>query len=150
MKMQGKQKLTAERKREEGMEFFLVYLSGAALYGLMELCWRGWTHWTMLLCGGFCFSLMYLLAMNTIALWRKCLLSTALITTVEFFTGCLVNLRLGWQVWDYSAMPLNLLGQICPQFLLLWLALSLPGLELCSLLRRFLTTSLQAGRQGHR
>ena len=33
-------------------------------------------------------------------------------------------------------MPCNLLGQICPQFLLLWLALSVPGLWLCSGLRR--------------
>ena len=57
---------------------------------------------------------------------------------MEFYTGCLVNLRLGWQVWDYSAMPFNLLGQVCPGFLLLWLALSLPGLWLCMGLRRLL------------
>lgn len=124
------------------MEYLLVYLSGAALYGLLELCWRGWTHWTMLLCGGFCFTLMYFISMSAMPLWRKCLLSATAITTVEFYTGCLVNLRLGWQVWDYSAMPFNLLGQICPQFLLLWLALSLPGLGLCTLLRRFLATHL--------
>lgn len=120
------------------MEYLLVYMTGALLYGLLELGWRGWTHWTMLLCGGACFTLMYLIAMSAMPLWRKCVLSAAAITTVEFLTGCLVNLRLHWQVWDYSAMPFNLLGQICPQFLLLWLALSLPGLWLCSVLRRFL------------
>lgn len=120
------------------MEYVLVYLSGAFLYGALELCWRGWTHWTMLLCGGLCFSLMYLIALMALPLWRKCILSTAAISTVEFYTGCLVNLRLHWQVWDYSALPFNLLGQVCPQFLLLWLALSLPGLWLCSGLRRLL------------
>ena len=142
MKITAAAKLAAERKGDETMEYLVVYLSGAALYGLLELSWRGWTHWTMLLCGGFCFSLMYLISAASLPLWRKCLLCAAAITTVEFFTGCLVNLRLGWQVWDYSAMPFNLLGQICPQFLLLWLSLSLPGLGLCALLRRFLAAHL--------
>lgn len=118
------------------MELLFIYLTGAALYGLLELSWRGWTHWSMLLCGGFCFSIMYLISGLNGALWRKCMLCAFAITTVEFFTGCLVNLRLHWQVWDYSAMPCNLLGQICPQFLLLWLVLSVPGLWLCSGLRR--------------
>ena len=36
------------------------------------------------------------------------------------------------------AMPCNILGQICPQFLLLWLALSLPALWLCARLRQIL------------
>jgi len=50
-----------------------------------------------------------------------------------------VNLRLGWNVWDYSAERLNLLGQICPRFALLWLLLSVPGLWLCSRIRRVLS-----------
>lgn len=120
------------------MEYLIVYAFGGLAYVLLEILWRGWTHWTMLLCGGACFTLMYLISMAAMPLWRKCLLSAAAITTVEFLTGCLVNLRLHWQVWDYSAMPFNLLGQICPQFLLLWLVLSLPGLWLCSTLRHFL------------
>ena len=120
------------------MEYILVYMTGAVLYGLLELGWRGWTHWAMLLCGGACFLLMYLIALTALPLWRKCVLSTVATVTLEFYTGCLVNLYLGWQIWDYSALPWNLLGQICPQFLLLWLALSLPGLWLCSRLRRLL------------
>lgn len=128
------------------MEYLLVYLSGSALYGLMELCWRGWTHWTMLLCGGFCFTLMYFVSMSALPLWRKCLLSAAAITTVEFFTGCLVNLRLGWQVWDYSGQPGNLLGQVCPLFCFLWFLLSLPVLLLCGWLRHHMEPELP--RQG--
>lgn len=120
------------------MEYILVYMTGAVLYGLLELGWRGWTHWTMLLCGGACFLLMYLIALTALPLLRKSILSAVATVTLEFYTGCLVNLRLGWQIWDYSALPWNLLGQICPQFLLLWLALSLPGLWLCSRLRRIL------------
>lgn len=124
------------------MEFVLVYFIGGMLYGLTELLWRGWTHWTMLLCGGLCFTLMYLISMSGMELIKKWVLSAAVITTVEFLTGCLVNLRLGWQVWDYSDLPYNLLGQICPQFLLLWLALSVPGVALCTALRNFFTARL--------
>ncbi len=123
-------------------EFILVYTVGGLLYGLAELLWRGWTHWAMILCGGLCFTLMYLISMAEMALLKKWILSAAVITTVEFFTGCLVNLRLHWQVWDYSGMPYNLLGQICPQFLLLWFALSIPGIAVCTLLRRLITARI--------
>ena len=121
------------------MEFFLVYAIGGLLYGLMELLWRGWTHWTMVLCGGLCFTLMYLISALNMPLVRKWILCAAVITAVEFLTGCLVNLRLGWQVWDYSGLPYNLLGQICPHFLLLWLALSVPGVALCTAIRQAFT-----------
>ena len=120
------------------MEFLLVYTVGGLLYALLELAWRGWTHWTMVLCGGLCFVLMYCISSMGIPLVRKWLLCAAAITVVEFFTGCLVNLRLGWHVWDYSGLPFNLLGQICPQFLLVWLILSVPGVAICTALRQVL------------
>lgn len=118
------------------MEYLIVYAFGGLAYALLEILWRGWTHWSMILCGGLCFLLMYLISGSAMGLVRKCVLSAAAITTVEFFTGCLVNLRLHWQVWDYSASRFNLLGQICPGFMLLWLLLSVPGLLLCDTLRR--------------
>jgi len=120
------------------MEFMLVYILGGLLYALAEIIWRGWTHWSMVLCGGLCFTLMYLISMSPLSLHRKWILSAVTITTVEFLTGCLVNLVLKWHIWDYSALPFNLLGQICPQFLLIWLALSVPGIALCEALRRFM------------
>ena len=118
------------------MELLPVFIFGSILYGLTEILWRGWTHWTMLLCGGLCFTLMYLVSGSELSLFKKWVLSTCLITTVEFLTGCVVNLGLHWQVWDYSSMRLNLLGQICPQFILMWFLLSIPGMGLCQLLRR--------------
>ncbi len=121
------------------MELLPVFVFGSILYGLTEILWRGWTHWTMLLCGGLCFTLMYLVSGSELSLFKKWVLSTCLITTVEFLTGCIVNLGLHWQVWDYSAMRFNLLGQICPQFILMWFLLSIPGTELCLLLRRLFT-----------
>ena len=119
-------------------EYFSEFIVGGLLYGAAEIIWRGWTHWTMLICGGLCFTLMYLISSLEFGLLKKCFLSAVAITTVEYFTGRLVNLRLGMMVWDYSDMPFHLSGQICPQFSLLWLLLSLPGLYLCSALRRLL------------
>ena len=121
------------------MELLPVFALGSILYGLTEILWRGWTHWTMLLCGGICFTLMYLVSGSELSLVKKWLLSTCIITTVEFVAGCIVNLRLHWQVWDYSSLPFNLLGQICPRFILMWFALSIPGMGLCQLLRRLFT-----------
>lgn len=40
--------------------------------------------------------------------------------TLEFVSGCVLNLWLGLGVWDYSNQPGNVLGQICPAFGLLW------------------------------
>ncbi|MEG1633009.1 MAG: hypothetical protein RR314_03040 [Oscillospiraceae bacterium] len=112
---------------------------GAALYGGLELLWRGRTHWTMLLAGGLCFSVMYLLATRADwPLWQKWLCSAAVITTVEFVTGAVVNLRLGWDVWDYSDLPLNLCGQICLLYSAIWFLLAIPGTALCSLLKHSL------------
>ena len=121
------------------MELLPVFALGSILYGLTEILWRGWTHWTMLLCGGICFTLMYLVSGSELSLVKKWLLSTCIITTVEFVAGCIVNLRLHWQVWDYSSLPFNLLGQICPRFILMWFALSIPGVALCTWLHRLFT-----------
>ena len=75
---------------------------GGVLYVLIELTWRGWSHWTMFILGGICF--IYLGLINEILswntpLWQQILIGTAGITALEFFTGCIVNLWLGWGVW---------------------------------------------------
>ena len=59
----------------------------------------------------------------------------ALATALEFITGCIVNLWLGWDVWDYSDMPGNLMGQICPQYTLLWAVLVLVAILLDDYIR---------------
>ena len=56
--------------------------------------------------------------------WKQILRVEAFILSAEFITGCIVNLWLGLNVWDYSGLPGNILGQTCPQFALLFLPLS--------------------------
>jgi len=112
-----------------------VYLIGALGYGGIELLWRGFTHWTMLVLGGFCFLLIYCYTNYfRIPRLKKWPLSAVSITTLEYVCGCIVNLGLGWDVWDYSDLKGNFMGQVCLPFFFLWFLLSVP----CSALARLL------------
>ena len=128
------------------LEYFSVYIFGALGYGLIEILWRGHTHWTMLVLGGACFVAVYIIANFTYeALWKKWLMCGAVITTLEFLTGVLVNLRLGWSVWDYSGVKLNLCGQICATYSLFWVLLSIPAVWLCRLVHAHVFAALAGG-----
>lgn len=118
------------------LEFVCVFFSGAVGYGCLETLWRGHTHWTMLALGGICACVIYIISTRMHdRLWKKWLMCAMSITALEFAVGCAVNLRLGWHVWDYSDMPGNFMGQICPLFSFFWLLLSIPCVHLSRLLR---------------
>lgn len=93
----------------------------------IELLWRGYSHWTMFIVGGLCFVLIgsinafYTFEMSFIC---QMLIGACIITLVEFLSGCIINLWFGWNVWDYSGMPFNVLGQICLPYTGLWFLLS--------------------------
>lgn len=109
-------------------KYMTLLLIGGGLYVLVELIWRGRSHWTMFLLGGLCFigiGLINELIPWDMTLWQQILIGACIITALEFVTGCIVNLWLGWNVWDYSTLPGNVFGQICPQFFLLWLPVAL-------------------------
>jgi uncharacterized membrane protein len=57
-------------------------------------------------------------------------MGSIIVTILEFIAGCILNLWLGLNVWDYSDLPFNILGQICPQFTFLWLFISSYGIIL--------------------
>lgn len=119
-------------------EFFCVYSFGATAYCLIEVLFRGFTHWSMGLTGGaallgiYCVNEKY----KHVSLFKRCLMGCGIITALELFVGLLVNKLFRWQVWDYSARPLNLFGQICPLFSLFWFLLSFPACMLCKLLKK--------------
>lgn len=109
-------------------EFIIVFGVGSLSYALVEVIFRGHTHWTMLLTGGSVFCVLYF-AFNYFKkenIFKIGLLGAVLITTAEYSVGCIVNLALKMGVWDYSRKPLNLYGQICPAFFFAWFALSIP------------------------
>ena len=110
------------------MEKLKIFLIGAIGYSIIEILWRGYTHWTMSLTGGICFLLIYMIftKYNYMPIIAKCLLGTAVITTMELIVGCVVNLYLKWNVWDYSGYHYQLFGQICLFYSVMWFLLCIP------------------------
>jgi uncharacterized membrane protein len=120
-------------------ELVFSFLLGGWGYVGLEILWRRHSHWTMFIPGGLCFSLIYALSTRTaLPLPLQCALSALIITGVEFLVGCVVNLALGWNVWDYSGLRYHLLGQVSLPFSALWLALSYPALLLARLINTHL------------
>ena len=119
-------------------EYSVICLIGSVGYSLLEILWRGFTHWTMAATGGLCLTLLYWLDQkhSREGLFLRCLKGATLITAVEFLVGCLVNRLLKWQVWDYSNSFGNLLGQVCPLYSLLWFFLCIPVYRLTGSLRQ--------------
>ncbi|MGN0647438.1 MAG: hypothetical protein ACI4J3_02265, partial [Oscillospiraceae bacterium] len=106
--------------------FGVAFLFGFFLYAMLEIAFRGYTHWTMCLTGGIALMVLYdmELRLNAHYLWRA-FLGAVFITAFEFAVGVADNLLMGWRVWDYSDLPMNILGQICLPFSALWFVLSL-------------------------
>ncbi len=109
----------------------MCFFVGGIAYGLIEVIFRGYTHWTMVLLGGVVLVLLNLINQSEISLWIKCILGATVITSLEYSTGMIVNVALGWNVWDYSDKLLNIKGQICPQFSIAWFFLSIPAYWVC-------------------
>ena len=111
---------------------------GSIIYMSLEILWRGYTHWTMGILGGICFICLGLI--NELLSWEtplilQMLIGGIIITILEFITGCIVNLWLDWNIWDYSDLPYNLLGQISLFSSIGWIGLSLVGIVLDDYIR---------------
>lgn len=103
-----------------------IFCIGSVGYGLIELLWRGRTHWSMMLAGGISFLGLSKISscLKKYNLFIKALVGCGFITTVEYIFGIIFNVVLKRKVWDYSKMPLNINGQICALYSFFWLILS--------------------------
>lgn len=118
-------------------KYALFFIIGAIGYGAIEVIWRGYTHWSMMIAGGICFSLFSLVAERTNGgIVKKAMLCALSVTAVELIFGIIFNLWLKMNVWDYSHMPLNFLGQICPVFTLMWGGIALIFLPFVDVLNK--------------
>lgn len=104
----------------------LVFTLGGVCYGLVEMIFRGYTHWSMVLTGGACILTFYLLDewLSTFPLVVAALMGAAIITLYELCVGLIVNVGLKLDVWDYSGVAGNFMGQICPVYTVAWFVLS--------------------------
>ncbi len=117
--------------------FLKLFCVGGAAYTALEILWRGYSHPSMFVVGGVCFHLIGGIGNR---LWNISRLLTgtvcaAAVTAVEYISGCLVNLRWRWNVWDYSHMRCNIKGQVCLLYSALWGLLSLPVVSLYRFLK---------------
>lgn len=102
----------------------VLFLLGGISYTFVEIAYRGTTHWTMILVGGICFVLIGVqneIYARDAPLMLQCIIGALIVTVIEFIAGCIINILLGWHVWDYSGLPYNLSGQICLLFSIFWL-----------------------------
>lgn len=116
----------------------LRFYAGGAAYLILELLFRGRSHGSMFVAGGLCFLLIGHLGAVTprLRLPARAVVGAGIVTMVELAAGMLVNRD--FRVWDYRHQPLNFMGQICPQFSLLWIPVSLLAIGLYETLQRTL------------
>lgn len=146
---QKEDRTAAPRFSREAVCSVKLFCTGGALYNLIEIVWRGYTHWSMFLVGGACFHIMGRIQNSSKIkrVFSRCALCSAAVTVVEFVSGCIVNLALHLNVWDYSGIPLNLHGQVCLLYTVLWGALSLVAKPVYRVLRQMLLANGRSSGQ---
>lgn len=117
----------------------ILFLTGGFLYCIIEMLYRGHSHYSMVILGGLCFIIIGKLNEDFLEwdtpLLVQGVLGSIIITTLEFVTGIIVNLHFGLNVWDYSSRAFNVLGQICPLYSFLWIIASIVAIILDDFVR---------------
>ena len=108
-------------------KYALFFLVGGLGYAAIEIIWRGRTHWSMMIAGGLCFVFFSIVAdlFTEKSILFKAGISALCVTAIELIFGVIFNIWLGMDVWDYSNVPMNFLGQICPIYTLLWAGIAI-------------------------
>lgn len=119
------------------LKYLTLFLVGGAFYYALEVLFRGYSFLAMAGCGGLCFIICGVLNEKDrcMPLVFQMAIAAFGITAIEFVFGLILNVWLDLGMWDYSNMPGNILGQICPQFMVLWFFLSAVGIILDDLIR---------------
>lgn len=104
----------------------LIFSIFGAVYCGIEIAYRGRTHISMFFVGGLCGLLVGIIneITPTMSMLKQCFCGAIIITFIEFISGCIINIALGLNVWDYSNLPLNILGQVSLIFSFAWFVLS--------------------------
>lgn len=110
------------------VQLLILFAIGGVGYNIIEILWRGFSHPSMTLIGGICFVLIGLINETSFeykdSIWVQALVGSFLITVMELGCGVVVNLMLNMNVWDYSDLPFNFMGQIAVMPSFGWFLLS--------------------------
>ena len=131
-------------------KYFILFSVGGLAYMIIETLFSGSTHWTMGILGAICFILIGLInSYYDLPLYKQMLMGTVIITALEFIAGIILNLWLHLNIWDYSTLPYNILGQICLPFSILWFFLCLPAIFLDDWIRTALFGEVKHHYKSH-
>ena len=122
-------------------EYLFLWTLGGVIYYSLEMIFRGFSHWSMFLLGGFCLVFFAQQGIWTgwrALLWKQVGWSVLFVTSCEFITGIFVNKIMGWNVWDYTDQPFQILGQVCLPFTIIFSGLCAAGILLSGYLLHFL------------
>ena len=110
----------------------ILFVIGGLIYVFIELTARGRSHWTMFVVGGLAFFLIGCIneKYRKMPLVKQMAIGATVITILEFVCGCIVNIWLGWNVWDYTGLPFQFMGQICLPFIIIFSGLCSVGIML--------------------
>lgn len=118
---------------KEFIKLTLLFLMGGMIYFAIEVAYKGDSHFSMFITGGAAFLMIGGINCyfdRNMPLIFQMLSSAVIITLLEFISGVIVNIWLHLNVWDYSSIPFNFMGQICPRFFFIWFFISLIGIFL--------------------
>lgn len=85
-----------------------LFLSCGLIYCMIEILFRGWSHWSMFILAGF-LGVFCIDSINNILSFDcdyllQILISTVLTTIAEGISGIILNVWLQLNIWDYSKM----------------------------------------------
>ena len=135
-------------KMKKLSEYLFMGALGGTLYYMIEIIFRGYSHWSMFLLGGICFIFFAQQGLWTKwrePLWKQVLWCTAFVVSAEFITGIIVNKVMGWNVWNYTDQPFHLMGQICFPFAVLFSGLCTFGIIISGYLLCYLYREIKPG-----
>lgn len=119
----------------------ILFYIGFTTYITMETLFRGYSYPLMGATGALCFlafdKINEYLPWHMDLLWQGCI-GSLLVTAAELIIGLTLRLLRLPPMWDYSDLPLNYKGIICPQFSLLWLLLAMIGIILADCINYYL------------
>ena len=124
--------------KKDLVAFPLSFALGSFIYPMIEIAFRGYTHYSMALAGGFGLFMIYLTrrVLPSRSVYLHAFIGALIITVTEFMTGVIFNIFLGARVWDYSELPFNILGQVSLVFSLAWYLLALGCVFVCMAIER--------------
>lgn len=114
------------------IKILIIWFILGMFYYVIEGLWRiptnhGYASVWILPVGGLCGlavgSINQIPKFYNLKIILQSLIGAIITLIIEFISGCIFNLWLGWNLWNYNDMWGNILGQITPLFGLFWLLL---------------------------